>query len=106
MCWVYTLSFAWGINFSTYTFAKFCIPWGTIFDKGATFGCQNQSRGPILLATIGPGITFLATFLAKIGLGGPILGGTNFDVTGSCRLCGSTSDLCCHWVYLTLQLHI
>ena len=46
-------------------FAKFGPP------RGSTFGCQNWSGG-----------TSFGKIFAKIGPGGPILGGTNFGVTG------------------------
>ena len=54
------------------------ISGGTVFGKG----------GPILAAKISPGRPILAAkvglgdhFFAKISLGGPLLGGTNFGVT-------------------------
>ena len=51
-------------------FAKFDLPWGTIFGKGGTLLAANIGpERPILTAKIGPG----DQFFAKIGPGGPIL---------------------------------
>ena len=50
--------------------------------RGTSFGCQNWFGQTDFGSKTGPEGPVLANVSAKIGLAGPILGGTDFGMTG------------------------
>ena len=68
--------------------------WGDRFwQRETTFGSQKWSDRTDFGSKSGPGDQFWQVFSAKIGPAGPILGGTDFGVTGLRLLCSKIYHL-------------